>query len=99
MVYQHLSEEEYEAFINLKSSIDIIIIQKIDKGNSVIVIDPLSYVNKVEKLLSDRSKFVKIEFNPNYEVNQDIRHLLDMKFEIKSCLDDFYNQLFIKRWL
>ena len=97
MVYQHLSEEEYEAFLNLQSSIDIIVIQKIDKGNSVIVIDPLLYVNKVEKLLSDRSKFFKIEFNPKHEVNQDIRHLLDMEFEIKSCLDDLYNHSYLSK--
>ena len=88
--FENLSEEEYEAFINLQSNKNIII-QRADKGNSVVVIDHLSYVNEMEKLLSDRSKFVKIEFNPKHKVNQDIRHLLDMEFEIKSCLDYLYN--------
>ena len=41
----------------------------------------------MEELLSDRSKFVMIEFNSKHTVNQDIRHL-DMELEIKSCLDD-----------
>ena len=61
-----------------------IIIQKADKGNSIVVIDRLSYVNETEKLLSDRNKFVKIDFNPKHKVNQGIRHLLYMEFEIKS---------------
>ena len=45
----------------------------------------------MEKLPSDCAKFVKIEFNPKHTFNQDIRHLLDMKFEIKYRLDNLYN--------
>ena len=45
----------------------------------------------MEKLLSDRSKLVQTDFNPKHKVNQDIRHLLEMEFEIKSRLDDLYN--------
>ena len=51
----------------------------------------MSYVNETEKLLSDRNEFVKIDFNPKHKVNQGIRHLLDMEFETKSCLDDLCN--------
>ena len=63
------------------------IIQKADKGNSVVVIDHLKYVHKMEELLSERSKFDKSEINSKHTVNQDVRHLLDMELEIKSCLD------------
>ena len=63
--------------------------QKADKGNSVVVYDRFPYVNKMEKVLSDRGKFVKIDLTPKHKVNQDIRHLLDMEFEIKSCLGNF----------
>ena len=45
----------------------------------------------MEKLLIDRSKVIKIDFNPQQKVNQDIRLLLDMEFKIKSYLDDIYN--------
>ena len=75
--FENLTEDEYEAFLNLKSNKNIII-QKADKGNSVVVIDRLKYVHKMEELLSERSKFVKIEFNSKHTVNQDVRHLLDM---------------------
>ena len=94
--FPNLPEEKYEAFINLQSNKNIII-QKADKGNSVVVIDRLSYVNETEKLLSDRNKFVKIDFNPKHKVNQDIRHLLDMEFEIRSCLDDLYNHIYLSK--
>ena len=57
--FENLTEDEYEAFLNLKSNKNIII-QKVDKGNSVVVIDRLKHVCKMEELLSDRSKFVKI---------------------------------------
>ena len=83
-ILENLTEDEYEAF--LKSNKNIII-QKADTGNSVVVIDRLKYVHKIEEFLSDRSKFVKTEFNSKHTVNQDIRHL-DMELEIKSCSDD-----------
>ena len=94
--FENLSEEEHEAFINLKSNKNIIT-QKAGKGNSVVIIARLSYVNKMEKLLSHRSKFFKIDFNRKHKVNQDIRHLLDMEFEIKSCLDDIYYHNYLSK--
>ena len=41
---ENLSEQEYEAFINLQSNKNIIM-QRAHKGNSVVAIDRLSYVN------------------------------------------------------
>ena len=78
---ENLSKEEYEGFINLKNSKNIII-QKVDKGNSVLMIDRLSYIVIMKELLSDRSKFMKIEFNSKYKVNHEIRYFLDIKKEI-----------------
>ena len=51
----------------------------------------------MEELLSDRSKFVKIEFNSKHTVNQDVRRLLDMKLEIISCLDDLLNKMYLSK--
>ena len=44
---ENLTEDEYEAFLNLKSNKNIII-QKADKRNSVAVVDRLKYVRKME---------------------------------------------------
>ena len=49
----------------------------------------------MEKLLGDSSKFVKIGFNPKHKDNQDITYLLDMEFEIKSCLDHLHNHNYL----
>ena len=51
----------------------------------------------MEELLSDCSKFVKIEFNSKHTVNQDVRHLLDLELEIKSCLDDLLNKNYLSK--
>ena len=45
--FENLTEDEYEAFLNLKSNKNIII-QKADKRNSVAVVDRLKYVRKME---------------------------------------------------
>ena len=90
---ENLSKKDCETFINLKN--DKNIIQKTDKGNSVVTIDLISYIVKMEELLSDRSKFMKVEFNSKYKVNHENRHLLDMKKEIKSCLDDLQNSNYL----
>ena len=42
----------------------------------------------MEELLSDTSKFVRVQFNPKHSVNKEIRHILDMEENIKNCLDD-----------
>ena len=65
----HRFENLTEAFLNLKSNKNIII-QKSDKGNNVVAIDRLKYVHKMEELLSDRRKFIKIEFNSKHTVNK-----------------------------
>ena len=67
--FNNLTKEEYEGFLNLKNNKSIII-QKSSKGNSVVVINRHSYINKMEKFLSDTSKFVKIEFNPKYTLSK-----------------------------
>ena len=51
----------------------------------------------MEKLLTDCSKFVKTDFNPKHNLNQDIRHLLDMEFEIKSSLDNLYKHSYLSK--
>ena len=43
-----------------------ITIQKADKGNSVVIINRMIYIVKMEELLSDRSNFTKAEFNSKY---------------------------------
>ena len=85
--FENLTPAEYEAFLGLANN-ENIIVQKADKGNTVVIVDKLSYVQKMEDLLSDTSKFTKVSFNPKHKVNKELRHILDMEGAIKHCLDD-----------
>ena len=52
-----------------------IVIQKSDKGNSVVVVDKAYYLDKIEKLLNDKRKFEKINLKNdgilNFAISQE----------------------------
>ena len=56
---QNLSKEELAALTNLSKNKDIVI-QKSDKGNSVVIVDKDTYIKRMENLLSDQRKFEKV---------------------------------------
>jgi len=58
-----LSKEEWEALTDLRKD-ESIIITKPDKGNGVVIINKLDYLNKVKLLISDETKFKKLTQNP-----------------------------------
>ena len=89
-------QEEYDAFINLSNNKDIII-QKADKGNTIVIIDRPNCVKEMGKILPDTNKFLKVTFNPTHKVNEEIRHLLDIKSSIKNCLDDLLNKNYLSK--
>ena len=74
-----------------------IIIQKADKGNTVILLDKSSYIKKMEELLADTSKFAKVEFNKKHKVNQELRHVLDLEGNIKICLNKPLEKQYISK--
>ena len=55
-VPQHLSKGEFNAIINLSQNKQIVI-QKSGKVNSIVIVN--KYIEKIEKFLSDQSKFQK----------------------------------------
>ena len=64
-----MTVDEVKAFVNLANNNELII-QNADKGNTVVLIDRVVYIDKMEELLSDESKFRKIQFNSNHKVNK-----------------------------
>ena len=58
-VPQHLSKEEFLTLQNLRKNKNIVV-QKFDKGNSVVIVDIADYLDKMENLLNDTRKFEKI---------------------------------------
>ena len=90
-LFENLSEEEYQAFLSLSKNNDII--QKANKGNTVVLLDKSSYIKKIEELLADTSKLAKVGFNKKHKVNQELQHLLDLEVNIKTCLDNLLEKL------
>ena len=73
---QNLSKEELAALASLSTNKDIVI-QKSDKGNSVVIVDKETYIKRMEKVLSDKRKFERVSLKNdaflNFVVNQEKR--------------------------
>ena len=73
---QNLSPDEVAALKSLLQD-NSIVIQKSDKGNSVVVLDKTSYREKVQEILSDNTKFQRLNIKPgkdyNFIINQENR--------------------------
>ena len=72
---QHLSNEEFEALKNLSANFNLII-QKADKGNSVVLVEKDVYIRHIEKILDDATKFEKVKIKKgilNFSINHERR--------------------------
>ena len=58
---------------NLSSRKDIII-QKADKGNSVVILNKTDYIKRMTEMLLDIDKFKKLNFKPGKELNLLLKH-------------------------
>ena len=58
-VPQHLSNEEFEALKTLSKNCNLVI-QKADKGNSVVIVEKDVYLRHMKTIISDHNKFEKI---------------------------------------
>ena len=68
---QILSKEEFIALQNLSKNKDLII-QKSDKGNSVVIVQTQDYLKKMNDVLSDQKKFSKVSLKDDTLLNFDI---------------------------
>ena len=59
-----------------------IVIQKADKGNTVVILDKLSCISATEEILNDKSKFSKLDIPPGKEIN----HIVNLEKRITSEL-------------
>ena len=82
-----LNSDEAKALINLTKQKDIII-QKADKGNTVVILDKESYTEKMNELLSDSSKFESLEIPPDKYLN----FLINSHDKIKNILKSLHDK-------
>ena len=88
---ENISEDEHNALLELASLNDIVI-QKADKGNVIVLVNKSDYIEKMEAILSDTSKFELMNFE---RLNGDLRHLLDKEEEVKNFLKDLRDKKII----
>ena len=84
----NLTQEEHDAFIQLLD-IDNLVIQKTDKGNAIVIVDKNVYNDKIESILSDNTKFQKVNFS---KINKELDYLMDEEAEIKVFLKDLHTK-------
>ena len=58
------------------------VIQKADKGNTVVILDKCSYISATEEILNDNSKFSKLDIPAGKEIN----HIVNLEKRITSEL-------------
>ena len=93
----NISKEEFSGLKGLSSNKDIIL-QKVDKGNSVFLVNKADYTKRMKELLSDVSKFKEITVEPGKEINILLQHegkLIEFLKRVKSSVTtDLYKHLY-----
>ena len=95
----NITPDELKALKDLSSRKDIII-QKADKGNSVVILNKSDYIKRMTELLSDRDKFKKLNVKPGKELNLLLKHedkLVSFLKGIKNILEKIYVKASIHR--
>ncbi len=93
-----LTEAELLALQQLSANKDIVV-QKSDKGNSVVILDKAVYTQKLETILSDASKFEPVTFRGgklyNYIVNCEdrIRSFLRTLIHKQTITEETYSSI------
>ena len=76
-----------------------LVIQKADKGNTIVILDKDSYLKSVEALLKDSSKFQSIPVAPDKDLNYIInsaKRVTDLLKKLKNknaIIKETYNKL------
>ena len=61
-------KEELKSLHNLRKQKHLVI-QKADKSNTVVITEKNAYINKMEEIVSDTSKFEKINIEEDKKLN------------------------------
>ena len=94
----NLTPEEFEFLLKLSKNKNFVI-QKSDKGNSVVLIDKIVYTNGIKKPLYNPIQFEKLSIDPSKELNFILdceQNVIDIFREIKKKYhinQDLYNKL------
>ena len=71
---ENLTSSEFKALKRLSKNKNIVI-QKADKGNTVVILDKCSYISAIEEILNENSKFSKL----NIPAGKEINHIVNLE--------------------
>ena len=80
--FSNLTKDERECLKNLAAKDDLVL-QKSDKGNSIVILNKIDYTNRVKDLLSDTTKF-KVA---NIKSGKEIRHIISQEARFHKVLE------------
>ena len=83
----NLNEAELNALENLTKNKNLVI-QKVDKANTVVIINKNDYKIKIKNMLSDSTKFKKLEFGDNKQLNV----LINSEKKLKDIIKPLYQK-------
>ena len=78
---ENLTLSEFQALKGLSKNKNIVI-QKADKGNTVVILGKCSYITAIEEILNDNSKFSKVDIPAGKEIN----HIVNLEKRVTSEL-------------
>ena len=78
---ENLTSSEFKAHKGLSKNKDIVI-QKADKGSTVVILDKSSYISAIEEIINDNFKFSKLDTSASKEIN----HIVILEKKITSEL-------------
>ena len=76
-------KNEFDALKNLSNNCNLVI-QKADKGNSVVIVQKDVYVRHIEKILNDLHKFEKVNVK---------KGILNFSINHEKCINDYSGSL------
>ena len=76
----NLSSNEFTALKNLANNNNLVI-QKADKGNCIVILDKDVYLQNVESIISDTTKFEPVTFSKD-----EVIHMISMETKIRNAL-------------
>ena len=82
----NLSSEELNALKTLMQNKNIVI-QKVDKGNTVVITDKEKYIQGVKNVISDTSKFTPLNRSPDSYLN----YIVNVEKKFKKLFNDLYD--------
>ena len=66
--FENLTTSEFKALTHLSKNKNIAI-QKRDKGNTIVILDNISYISAIKEILNDHTKLCNLEIPTGKEIN------------------------------